>query len=892
MLYNTSYNSYMMFVDEWSRVVKNFSELIAIRFNDTNYTYRQVDELSDLIAINLVNKGITNGDVIGIYMDKSEMPIITMIAALKCGSTYVPLSKLYPKQKIEKILNCANVKLVICEDYNDIIPDNLQCLYKNLIIAANQTIQNINVSNEVAYILFTSGTTGEPKGVSIRYSSIANLVNDMKDWFAWKKVNRQHVVGLFAPLIFDISVGQIYFSLLTGNICEVIPDAIKENTVELIEYLQVREVETIDMTPTYIGILERFVELENKKISYPHILVSCGEKLPLDIAKNYFNMYGQEDDVVLINAYGPTETCVYASKYIITKQNIGLMDKMVIGEPIQNTGLYILDEDRNECRQNEEGELYISGAGLSTGYLNQPELTQKCFVESEKGLLYKTGDRALLNSNNEIEILGRIDSQVKLHGYRIELGEIEAALRQIEEIDDARVCITNERDNSILIAYFTAEQIIALQNIHKQLKAILPTYMIPAFFVKVDKFPMTSSGKLDMKALPDYKKHYLKEDNRTEVNSDEQEHLTEISNLFLELCKEYLYIEDINIYDNFFNLGGDSLTLYMMNLRLWNLYNLSLDFNQFYSCLNIKEMIELIYRELDEKEKSNIKEDKKEIIQNNVTPFQWYIIRRNSRMEKQTIENAPKFPFLDLVYTVSPDVYLEEDRIKNALQTVIQNNEMLRTTFVKNRLNYLMNVESEGVNPFIKKYVNKFDDSLFERDIKKFDISKLPLFQFILYETSDKKQVILLHFHHTIFDYGSLHVFLDQLFQAYDNKVLKEKTVDYLVYQEGYTERSTRNKTFWVNYMKNRPDMLHTTGDPDSIQGKLSGYGTKIYMFDKEVCDQIKYLGKKYKTTQYNILLFALALYFAIYKDRNDFTIGTTLNGRSGGRYFYYRFIY
>eukprot|EP00833_Pecoramyces_ruminatium_P013045 jgi/Orpsp1_1/1187077/evm.model.d7180000055271.1 len=508
-----------LYYEEFSRVAKMYPEKCAIVFNETKITYKELDEMTNSLAYYLREQNnIQRNDIIPIICDRSPLYIIGILGISKSGGAYLPIDPKLPNERIKYILDEVHPKIVLFSHSQKVIEKlNKDVNYKTYDLEIHNyklNIHSINTINEVddtCYVLFTSGTTGKPKGTLIShfnlYNHLRSFQNDENNYsiynLIFKSNNIQNVLGI-TNFSFDPSHDETINSLIHGFKLVLVDDNISNNIPSLSKYIIENDVDYIQITPTRLKL---FMENEEfrKCIRIIKAMVLGGEALSIDLCK-YIHQYS---DCRIYNEYGPTECTVACTGKMIDERK---ENKINIGKPFCNCKIYILDKYMKPVPIGIEGEICIGGYGVGKGYLNREELTKEKFIENpfndenddHNRIMYRTGDLGKWTLNGEIEYLGRSDFQVKIHGQRIELEEIETTVNEIDEIKQ-NVVIDRMNDNGdkYLICYFVGEEKMDARNIQEYLKKKLPQYMIPNYFKQIERFEITNNGKLDKKALPE-----------------------------------------------------------------------------------------------------------------------------------------------------------------------------------------------------------------------------------------------------------------------------------------------------------------------------------------------------------------------------------------------------
>ena len=532
----------------------------ALVCGTTTLTYRQVNEQANGLAHYLINTyGVKPGAIVGLLTRRSEKPIVAMLAILKTGAAYLPMDAEHPAERIQFMLTDAGVEVLVTE--NDFVPRLSS--YEGKIVALDAQPEALTPKAETPavtiapehlfYIIYTSGSTGTPKGVKLPHSALANYFN----WF----VNRFEIGPndkslLFASVAFDLGYTSLWGTLLAGGTLFVLEDSQHLDPETLNTALLEHKVTYIKLTPSHFSLIVNGLDFEQEVVNHALKLVLLGgEEIRTQDLDRYLTY---RSNLRFVNHYGPTEATIGTIYHEIDNERFQEYKRLpVIGQPVWNQKVFILDSTGQLVPKGIPGEICVSGPSLAQGYLNRQELTQERFVESpfEKGqFLYRTGDKGRWVENDTIEFLGRLDTQVKIRGYRVELGEIEAVLTNQPDVEDVVVVARkDDEDMNQLVAYFTGDKTLTTERFGQYLEGRLPEYMIPGYFVWLENIPLTPNGKVDRKKLPSPSERLLSSgQNYVAPRNDLEEQLVAI-------WENALAREDIGVYDNFFEIGGHSL---------------------------------------------------------------------------------------------------------------------------------------------------------------------------------------------------------------------------------------------------------------------------------------------------------------------------------------------
>jgi amino acid adenylation domain-containing protein len=537
-----------------SEIARRYPNYTAVKFGDQVVSYRYLDESSNRLAALLVSNSVQKGDLVALAVERSAEMVTALLAILKAGAAYLPIDPEYPVERVKYILDDASVKVLITsENYKGHFETNAQeLLIEEALIASSEypsTPVPVKVhGTDLAYVLYTSGSTGMPKGVEIAHYNLVNFLVSMQREPGMTAADKLLAV---TTVSFDIAGLELYLPLITGATLIITDAHSARDGRALLQIIRQEQITVMQATPYTWKIM-----LESGWVEKLPMKVLCGgEALQKDLALRLLDKCAE-----LWNMYGPTETTIWSS----VKQ-ISPADAMItIGKPIANTQLYILDEELQPVKPGATGEIFIGGDGVAPGYLNRTELTLERFIldpfaMTASGKLYRTGDLGRFLSNGEVQCLGRTDFQIKVRGYRIEPQEIAFHVNRLKHIKDTVVVARNDPfGNTNLVAYVTIRQKLTsdvglqIKDWRDELKKVLLDYMLPQYIMIIDDFPLTPNGKIDTQALPepDYSQ------NRAAYVAPR----TSIEQQVAEIWKKHLNLDKIGIYDDFFELGGHSLT--------------------------------------------------------------------------------------------------------------------------------------------------------------------------------------------------------------------------------------------------------------------------------------------------------------------------------------------
>ncbi len=580
---NVKYPKEHTILDLFEKQVKSTPDKIAIVYTDTEITFKELDKKSNQLCLYLQsNYKIKKNDFVALQLGRSEWMLISILAVLKSGAAYVPIAIDFPEDRIDFIKKDCNAK--VCIDSLEI-----EKFVTSISLYPTQPLEGIKVKpNDFAYVIYTSGSTGQPKGVINHHEGLLNRLLWMKDKLG---IDENEIILQKTPYTFDVSVWELILPLISG--CKLV--FAKEDGHKDPEYLQsIIETQKITVVHFVPAMLEMFLSdvISSKNRSLKH-LVCSGEALSGKLVNKIKKHLTQTN---IYNLYGPTEAAIDVTFKDVTNIEIH-HENISIGKPVPNTNIYITNELLEPLPIGVPGELVIGGVQVANGYLNRKELTKTKFLESPfiKGEnLYKSGDMARWLPNGDIEFLGRIDYQVKIRGNRIELGEIEKALIAMERIETSIVIASdNETFGKQLVAYFIAKEELNSIEITEFLKKSLPEYMIPSYYIQLEEFPKTVSGKVDRKLLPSVDGNQINSGVEfvAPVDTIENE-LVEIWATILNLSKD-----EVGVQTGFFQMGGNSLNILKLRSEIQKKYNLSISMAKLFQSTTIKLQSQMIIKQ-------------------------------------------------------------------------------------------------------------------------------------------------------------------------------------------------------------------------------------------------------------------------------------------------------
>ncbi len=727
-------------------------------------------------------------------------------------------------------------------------------------------LENINRPDNLAYIIYTSGSTGQPKGVMITHRNVIRLMFNSKMQFDFSPAD---VWTMFHSYCFDFSVWEMYGALLYGGKLVIVPRLVAQNTKEYLKLLIREGVTILNQTPTaFYSLSNEETQHDRKQLAIRYIIFG-GEALKPIMLKRWKQKYPQAR---LVNMYGITETTVHVTYKEISEDD---MESNIcnIGNPIPTLSAYIMDSNMKMLPIGVPGELCVGGEGVARGYLNRPELTSQKFVRNpykEGGRLYRSGDLARFLPGGDMEYLGRIDNQVKIRGHRIELGEVESSILKHEEVKEAVVLGKEDKSGEIsLYAFIVPYKEITAAQLREFLSKELPGYMIPSYFVCLEKLPVTSNKKLDRKVLMGT---YVNADTGIEYVAPENE----MEERLADMWKEILGAERAGVNDNFFELGGHSLKAAALISRVHREFGVEIPLKEIFSRQSIRNLAGYI-RETGRSIYASIgKAEEKEYYPASSAQKRLYVLGQIEG--PSTVYNMPGI--------MMAEGRLDRDRLENAFRQLAARHEALRTSFEVVRGEPVQRVHKEA--DFEIKYMECSEEEAGEavkRFIRPFDLGKVPLMRAGLIKTEEDRHMLMVDMHHIISDGVSLDIFIKEFTSLYSGQTLPELRIQYKDFSEWQNSlfnsgEIKKQKEYWLDVFSGEIPVLDMPADYPR-PGIQSFEGDSIaFAIDRELTDKIRALSSRMGITVYMALLGAYNIMLAKYSGQEDIVVGSPIAGR------------
>jgi amino acid adenylation domain-containing protein/thioester reductase-like protein len=879
---------------------------IAVVYENQHLTYRELNSRANQLAHYLKSLGVKADVLVGICVERSLEMVVGLLGILKAGGAYVPLDPEYPQERLSFMLEDTQLSVILTQEklvnklgaslqhgFTDSPEETLRerkvniiCLDSNWDIINQQTQQNPTTSikaQDLAYVMYTSGSTGQPKGVSIIHQGVVRLVKESD----YASFSAQEVFLQFAPITFDAATFEIWGCLLNSGRLIIFPS----NTPSINELGQVIEQYQVTTLWLTAGLFHLMVDENIDALKPLHQLLAGGDILSVPHVQKFLQ---NVENCQLINGYGPTENTTFTCCYQIPT-SLSPDVSVPIGRPIANTQVYILDKYLQPLPIGVPGELYISGAGLARGYFNCPELTQEKFIpnpfEKARGSrLYKTGDLARYLPDGNIEYLGRIDNQVKIRGFRIELGEIEAIMSQYKLLQ-ANCAIVREDTpgDKRLVAYIVPqpEQTLTTSVLRQFLKSKLPEYMIPSAFVTLESLPLTPNGKVNRRALP-----------APEPNNELLEKYVAPRNPIEEILsliwQQVLKVELVGRHDNFFELGGHSLLATQLISRVRSSLKVELPLRELFAAPTIAELSPNIQR----------------LEQQNLELAAPPILKRAENVElplsyaQQRLWFLAQFDLNSASYNIPVGLRLVGTvnvvALEQSFREIIHRHEALRTNFItvdgkpsqiiQTQPNWSVAIVDLQHLPTSEQEITA-QKLVQQQAIEPFDLAHDALIRATLVVLSPTEQWLLMCMHHVVSDGWSMSVFVQELQALYNAYSIGQPSpllplpiqyADFALWQRQWLQGEVLKSQFsyWKEQLANAPTFLPLPTDRSRPAVQTFNGAHLEFSLSAELTQKLVKLSHEQGCTLFMTLLAVYNTLLYRYTGQEDILVGTPIANR------------
>jgi len=875
--------------DLFEEQVQRTPDSVAVMFDGRQLTYAQLNARANQLAHHLQTLGVGPEVPVALCMERCPEMVVGLLGILKAGGAYVPLDPAYPKERLSFMMEDAQAAVVLTRGHMvERVPEHgirAVCVDSGWEAIAERSEKNPvsrATARNLAYILYTSGSTGQPKGVMVEHRGLCNAIN----WITHTlDLSAEDRCFLKTPITFDAAGREFFPTLVTGGRLVIAEAGGHRDSRYLAETMRSARISIFHCVPS---LLQFLVEEPAFDDSLALRAVMCGgEALPAQVVERF----QRRSKANLYNVYGPTETIIDSTFWLCDGANG--RSSSPIGRPIPNARIYILNNALHPLPIGVAGHMHIGGVGLARGYLNRPELTAEKFVpdpfSAEPGArMYKTGDLACYRPDGNIEFLGRADHQVKIRGFRIELGEIEAVLGQHPAVREAVVLAREDAPGEKrLVAYVVAESTV--DELRRFLKDKLPDHMVPAVFVLLDTLPLLSNGKIDRRALP------APDRTRPELDKSFVAPRTPTEELLAQIWAQLLEIERVGVHDNFFDLGGHSLLATQAVSRMREAFQVEIPLRRLFEVPTVAGLAESI---------EAARQAGQDLLGPPILP-----VPRNGDLALSFAQQRLWFfdqlePGLS-AYNLSAAVRLKGPfnlaALEQSLNEIVQRHESLRTTFKK-----VEGRPTQVITPALTiklPVVDLRNLPAGERDIevrrlvtaeaqRPFDLSKGPLIRGTVLRLADEEHVGLLTMHHIVSDGWSTGILVRELVALYVGfcagrssplPALPIQYADFAQWQRQWLrgEVLKTQVAYWKERLAGAPALIDLPADlpRPAVQTFRGAHQTLV--LPKSLKDGFKALGRQEGVTLFMAMLAAFKVLLYRYTSQDDLIVGTPVANRN-----------
>ena len=776
---DVEYDNTQTIVSLFTEQAKQTPDNVAVVYKDKQYTYAEVDEISNRIAGSIVSRGLKAEDVVSVLIPRCEWMAIVSLGILKAGCAYQPLDPSYPKERLNFMMQDADAKLLIADEELREIVDEYKgdvLLSKDLLnlpsTQGNQNVQNAPIKPDSLFILlYTSGSTGVPKGCQLTQGNLVAFCHWYQRFYDLKP---EHRVAAYASYGFDACMMDMYPALTCGAAVHIIPEEIRLDLMALNDYFEQNNITHSFMT-TQVGY-QFATSIENHSLKY---LSTGGEKLASLVPPKGYKFY---------NVYGPTECTIFTTTFCMEKK----MKEIPIGKPLDNMRLYIVDAQGHRLPIGAAGELWVAGPQVSRGYLNRPDKTAETYIsnpftaDEKYSRIYRTGDIVRYLPDGNIQFVGRRDGQVKIRGFRIELKEVEAIIREFPGIKDATVQAFDEEGGSggkFIAAYIVSDQKIDIEALNNFILDEKPPYMVPAVTMQIDAIPLNQNQKVNKRALPKPEK---KVEAVTEVNAPMNVLEQELHDLIAGIVNN----EDFGITTVLGYVGLTSISAIKLAVQINKRYGVTLDAKSLVKTATLQSIENEILKNL---------------MQPGAVQSAHSVQETLSAQEPQSVplSYAQMGVYVECIKNPTSTIYNIPAKVAFPLTTDTKALADALRTLVGQHPQFSVHFGSEGSEPVqitdlqqeVDIVFTKLSEAELERYkqefVRPFNLNRGPLYRFEIV-TTEQQVYLLMDVHHLVFDGASFDLFLNQLCDIMNGKALETENMSYasFVQEEKEAENS------------------------------------------------------------------------------------------------------
>jgi amino acid adenylation domain-containing protein len=883
-----------------SQVERSPDAVAVINAAGEQLSYNELNARANQLAHLLIAIGVVPESRIALLLERSAETVISILAVLKAGASYLPLDPELPAERLSFMLVDGAPQVLITDMLEAVTPPLTTGLAVIRIHESGGLLNQQSPNNpkvvvgpsNLAYAIYTSGSSGTPKAVAVEHQSICNRLLWMQQEFPLATTDRVLQKTAYS---FDASIWELLLPLLSGAQVVLAKAGGQRDSGYLVALMEQAEVTVLQMVPSMLAVLLDEPGLRRRCPKLRRVFCG-GEALRSELQKRFYDELGEA--VELVNLYGPTEASIDASFRRCSPIDIH-RGRVMIGRPIANMQLYVLDQRQRLLPVGASGELYLGGIGVARGYLHRPELTAERFIPSpwsagESERLYRTGDMARWLSDGELEYLGRTDQQVKIRGYRIELGEVEAALHRQEGISEA-VVVAHEHvaGEKRLVAYVVLDQQLTSvsnrfpEELRLKLGETLPDYMIPPVFWMMESMPRLGSGKIDRNALP-----------VPELAGQQHDHVvprSQVEEVIAGIWGTLLNVEDVGVADNFFELGGHSLLATQLVSRVRKAFQVELPLRTLFdspTVAGMAENIQLLMREESFSEPPRIIPVPRtgELALSFAQQRLWFLDQLQ-----------PASAFYNLPAAIRLTGQLNLTALQRSFDEIVRRHESLRTTVTSVDGRPTQSIAPALIVTIMVEDLHALSENrrearaleLATEEVQRpFDIATGPLFRVRILQLSEEEHILLLTIHHIISDGWSSAVLIREMVALYEAHAngnplalpeLPLQYADFAEWQRSWLQGEVLQKQLdhWRKRLAGAPATLELPTDHPRPKAQTFRGGRQSISLSAAMLSALKMLGREEAVTLFMTLLAVFKVMLARYSGQEDIVVGTPIAGRN-----------
>jgi amino acid adenylation domain-containing protein len=882
-------------------------DAVAVNLADNTLTYRELDARSNQLGARLRSLGVRPEVPVALYLDRSLEMVVAILGVLKAGGCYLPIDLAYPKERVAFMLGDAEAPILLTQQS---LASSLPAHSAKVLrmdsdwpeIAAESPAGRPSgaVGGNAAYLIYTSGSTGKPKGVVVTHHNVLRLLEQTSPWYGF---NSDDVWPLFHSYAFDVSVWELWGSLLYGGRLVMVPYLVSRSPSDFYQLLAREKVTVLNQTPSAFRQLIWAESTAETRLELNLRYVICaGEALELQSLQPWFERHGDERPVV-VNMYGITETTVHSTYRPITRQDLARGAGSVIGVPIPDLQIYLVDDQLKPVAPGVAGEICVGGDGVARGYLKRDDLTTQRFLpdpfSGKPGArMYRSGDLARCSEQGEMEYLGRMDHQVKIRGFRVELGEIESALNRHPAIRESVVLARQEGEGDKWLAAYIVPSGTApptVTELRAYLGGMIPEYMIPARFIVLTALPLTTNGKVDRRALP------APDDARPALDKTFTPPRNEAEKELAAIWSQVLGVAQVGVLDNFFELGGDSIRSIAILSRAKE-RGLTLSLQQMFEHPTIAGMAACVSSAEPEGEKWQsgpfdlISAEDRALLPKDVEDA--YPVARLQLGMFFHNELSPDSAIYHDVFSFRIESDFDREKLADSLSHLIQRHPILRTSFhlagfseplqlVHRQARFRLTVDDLREVAAVEQ--EKALVEWIEREKRApFDRTTVPLLRFHAQWCREKAFQFIVSFHHACLDGWSLAAILTEIFQDYaalqrgEERIIPPPRVAYrdFVALERHTTATEESRQFWAEKLAGANMQTLPRWPKTMCSGGLEQTRGPEVRVEAKVLQGLKDLARRAGVPLKTVLLAAHQRVMSLLYGQSEVTSGLLCNGR------------